>query len=164
MAGAEIERLIQALARMPGFGPRSGRRAALALLAKRDTLLRPLAAALRDADAAVVPCARCANLDSVNPCAICVDPRRDPKLVCVVETVADLWALERAAIYRGRYHVLGGVLSALDGIGPEDLNIAGLLARVAEDGVTEVIIGLPVTVDGQTTAHYIAERLESVGV
>ena len=164
MAGAEIERLVQALARLPGFGPRSGRRAALALLDKRETLLRPLATALADADSAVHACARCGNLDSADPCTICADERRDASQLCVVEDVADLWALERSALYRGRYHVLGGVLSPLDGIGPEDLSIARLAARAAEPVVTEVILALPATVDGQTTAHYIADRLGGCGV
>ncbi|MDP6951507.1 MAG: recombination mediator RecR [Alphaproteobacteria bacterium] len=164
MAGGEIEHLVQALARLPGFGPRSGRRAALALLDKRETLLRPLAAALAEADSAVHACALCGNLDSADPCAICTDERRDGSQLCVVEDVSDLWALERAGLYRGRYHVLGGVLSPLDGIGPEDLSIARLAARAGEAAVTEVILALPATVDGQTTAHYIADRLAGCGV
>jgi recombination protein RecR len=164
MAGPEIERLVQALARLPGFGPRSGRRAALALLDKRETLLRPLAAALGTADSAVHACGLCGNLDSADPCTICADGRRDDGQLCVVEDVADLWALERSALYRGRYHVLGGVLSPLDGIGPEDLSIARLVARAGEAAVGEVILALPATVDGQTTAHYIADRLADCAV
>ena len=164
MAGAEIERLIQALARLPGLGPRSGRRAALALLAKRDSLLRPLAEALAAADRTVRPCAACGNLDSTDPCAICADPKRDASLLCVVEGVAEVWALERAGAFRGRYHVLGGLLSPLDGIGPEDLNISALVARAAAPAVVEVILALSATVDGQTTAHYVAERLAGSGV
>ncbi len=164
MAGAEIEQLVQALARLPGLGPRSGRRAALALLDKRQTLLRPLAAALAEADSAVHACGLCGNLDSADPCTICADERREGGQLCVVEDVADLWALERSALYRGRYHVLGGVLSPLDGIGPEDLSIARLAARAGEAGVTEVILALPATVDGQTTAHYVADRLAGCAV
>ncbi len=164
MAGAEIERLVQALARLPGLGPRSGRRAALALLDKRETLLRPLAAALEEADRCVHACAQCGNFDSSDPCAICADAQRDAGQLCVVEDVADLWALERSGLYRGRYHVLGGVLSALDGIGPEDLSIARLAARAEEPAVSEVILALPATVDGQTTAHYIADRLSNCSV
>ena len=164
MAGTEIERLVQALARLPGLGRRSGRRAALALLSARESLLRPLGVALAEADAAVLPCSRCGNLDTAEPCAICTDARRDDALLCVIEDVADLWALERAAIYRGRYHVLGGVLSPLDGIGPEDLSIGRLRARAAEAAVHEVILALPATVDGQTTAYYIAERLAEAQV
>jgi len=164
MAGAEIEQLFQALARLPGLGPRSGRRAALALLDKRQTLLRPLAAALAEADSAVHACGLCGNLDSADPCTICADERREGGQLCVVEDVADLWALERSALYRGRYHVLGGVLSPLDGIGPEDLSIARLAARAGEAGVTEVILALPATVDGQTTAHYVADRLAGCAV
>jgi len=164
MSGAEIERLIQALARLPGLGPRSARRAALLLLKKRESLLRPLVAALADADTAVHACGRCGNLDSADPCAICRDPRRDPALLCVVEDVADLWALERAAAFPGRYHVLGGVLSALDGVGPEDLAIGGLIERARDPAVSEVILALGATVDGQTTAHYVTERLADCGV
>jgi recombination protein RecR len=164
MAGAEVERLIQALARLPGLGPRSGRRAALALLDKRDTLLRPLVEALAAADETVRPCSVCASLDSTDPCAICADARRDPSQLCVVEGVADVWALERAGVFRGRYHVLGGLLSPLDGIGPEDLNIAALVARANQPEATEVILALSATVDGQTTAHYVAERLGGCSV
>ena len=161
--GSEIERLIQLLAKLPGLGPRSARRAALALLKKRDTLLEPLAGALQDAAAAIKSCEICGNLDTASPCAICADPRRDPHLLCVVEDVADLWALERAGVFRGRYHVLGGALSALDGVTPERLNIGGLLTRV-KDGVDEVILAMNATVEGQTTAHYVMDRLAGLGV
>ena len=161
--GSEIERLIQLLAKLPGLGPRSARRAALALLKKRDTLLEPLSAALADAAAAIRTCEVCGNLDTASPCAICADPRRDPHILCVVEDVADLWALERAAIFRGRYHVLGGALSALDGVTPERLNVGGLLARVKQ-GVDEVILAMNATVEGQTTAHYLMDVLGDVKV
>jgi recombination protein RecR len=161
--GSEIERLIQLLARLPGLGPRSARRVALALLKKRDTLLEPLAAALKDAAAAIKSCETCGNLDTASPCAICTDPRRDPHLLCVVEEVADLWALERAGVFRGRYHVLGGALSALDGVTPERLNVAPLLAR-AKQGVEEVILAMNATVEGQTTAHYLMDLLGDVKV
>lgn len=158
-AGAEIELLIQLLAKLPGLGPRSARRAALVLLKKRDVLLEPLAGALRDAAAAIRSCEQCGNLDTVTPCGICADTRRDPHLLCVVEDVADLWALERAGVFRGRYHVLGGALSALDGVTPERLNVAGLLERV-KGGVDEVILAMNATVEGQTTAHYLMDLLE----
>jgi recombination protein RecR len=161
--GSEIERLIQLLAKLPGLGPRSARRAALALLKKRDTLLEPLSAALSDAAEAIRTCEVCGNLDTASPCAICADPRRDPHILCVVEDVADLWALERAAIFRGRYHVLGGALSALDGVTPERLNVSGLLARVKQ-GVDEVILAMNATVEGQTTAHYLMDVLGDVKV
>ncbi len=164
MTGPEIDRLIQLLARLPGLGPRSARRAALHLLKRRETLLQPLAAALSDAADKVVSCSTCGNLDTVDPCAICRDPRRDPSMICVVEEVADLWALERTKFFNGRYHVLGGVLSALDGIGPEDLNVAALVGRAAEPAVKEVIIATNATVDGQTTAHYLTDRLAGCNV
>src|SRR5215475_12605824 len=150
--GSEIERLIQLLARLPGLGPRSARRAALALLKKRDTLLEPLAGALHEAAGAIKTCETCGNLDTASPCAICADPRRDPHLLCVVEDVADLWALERAGVFRGRYHVLGGALSALDGVTPDRLNVAPLLERVKQS-VEEVVLAMNATVEGQTTAH-----------
>ena len=159
MTVTDIERLIQLLAKVPGLGPRSARRAALTLIKRREALMLPLAAALADAARSVRTCSTCGNLDGQDPCSICLDPRRDGRLICVVEDVADLWALERAAIFRGRYHVLGGVLSALDGTGPEDLRIPQLLARAAESGAVEVILATNATVDGQTTAHYIADRL-----
>jgi recombination protein RecR len=161
----EIERVIQLLARLPGLGPRSARRAALMLIRRKESLMQPLAAALSEAAERIRPCARCGNLDTEEICGICRDPARDGTSICVVEQVGDLWALERTGIFRGRYHVLGGVLSAIDGIGPEDLNIAALLDRVGDGSpVTEVILAMNLTVDGQTTAHYISERLEGIGV
>ena len=160
--GPEIDALIQLLAKLPGLGPRSARRAALHLLKKGPTAMDPLAHALTEAAASITPCSICGNMDTTDPCHICTDPRRDPAVLCVVEEVADLWALERAA-YKGRYHVLGGVLSALDGIGPDDLNIARLVERVREGGVSEIILAMNATVDGQTTAHYITDRLEGTG-
>jgi recombination protein RecR len=163
-AGPEIERLIQLLSRLPGMGPRSARRAALALLKRREQLLDPLARALADASARVRPCATCGALDTCDPCAVCSAPDRDGALICVVEEVGALWAMERAGAFRGRYHVLGGLLSALDGIGPEALRAEGLLARAAEPTVREVILALPATVDGQTTAHYLQERLQGAEV
>jgi recombination protein RecR len=163
MSGPEIERLLQLLAKLPGLGPRSARRAALQLLKKREALLQPLARALTDADAAIRSCGVCGSLDTVDPCAVCADPRRDAGLVCVVEDVADLWAIERARVFSGRYHVLGGTLSALDGIGPDELNIARLLARVRIGDVREVILATNATVDGQATAHYIADRIGQLG-
>ncbi|MGP1254195.1 MAG: recombination mediator RecR [Kiloniellales bacterium] len=164
MPASEIERMIQLLARLPGLGPRSARRAALALIVKRESLLRPLGEALLRAAEAIRPCARCGNLDDRDPCGVCADPERETAVLCVVEEVGDLWAIERAGVYRGRYHVLGGTLSALDGRGPEQLNIARLLERAAVPEVNEVILALGATVDGQTTAHYIAERLEPLNV
>lgn len=161
--GSEIERLIQLLSKLPGLGPRSARRAALALLKKRDTLLEPLAAAMTDAAAAIKPCEVCGNLDTKSPCAICSDNRRDSHILCVVEDVADLWALERAGVFRGRYHVLGGALSALDGITPEKLNVGSLVERVTS-GVDEVILAMNATVEGQTTAHYLMDLLTNVKV
>lgn len=158
MVGSEIERLIQLLAKLPGLGPRSARRAALALLKRRNTLLEPLFGALREAADAILPCDICGNLDTKSPCTICSDPRRDPHILCVVEDVADLWALERAGVFRGRYHVLGGALSALDGITPERLNVNRLLDRVKQD-VDEVILAMNATVEGQTTAHYLMDLL-----
>jgi recombination protein RecR len=161
--GSEIERLIQLLAKLPGLGPRSARRAALALLKKRDTLLEPLAGAMQDAAAAITACETCGNLDTKSPCAICADARRDSHVLCVVEDVADLWALERAGVFRGRYHVLGGALSALDGVTPERLNVAALVERV-QQGVDEVILAMNATVEGQTTAHYLMDLLTAVKV
>jgi len=164
MAVSDIDRLIQILARLPGLGPRSARRAVLFLIKKREGLLLPLIQAMQDVASSIKPCTICGNLDSSDPCAICRDARRDGGSICVVADVADLWALERTAAYRGRYHVLGGVLSALDGIGPEQLNLASLYRRVEAGGVKEVILALGATVDGQTTAHYISDRLRSSGV
>ena len=163
-AGPEIERLISLLAKLPGLGPRSARRSALALLKRRDQLLLPLSEALATAAERVKTCSVCGSLDTQDPCAICADQQRDASLICVVEEVGALWAMERAAAFRGRYHVLGGLLSALDGVGPEALRIGPLVTRASETGVREVILALPATVDGQTTAHYLAERLEGVGV
>jgi len=162
-AGPEIERLIQLLSKLPGLGPRSARRAALALLKKRETLLEPLSDALREAAAAIRTCETCGNLDTSSPCALCRDSRRDPHILCVVEDVADLWALERAGVFRGKYHVLGGALSALDGITPDRLNVAALMARVTH-GIDEVILAMNATVEGQTTAHYLMDALEPRGI
>src|SRR5690242_4228487 len=162
-AGQEIERLIQLLAKLPGLGPRSARRAALALLKKRETLLEPLGQAMASAAAALKQCSVCGNLDTTNPCALCRDPERDTGVICVVEDIADLWALERASVFRGRYHVLGGALSALDGITPERLNIADLLQRV-KTGATEIILAMNATIEGQTTAHYLMDVLEPLKV
>jgi len=161
---SEIDRLIQYLARLPGLGPRSARRAALYMLKRRETVLEPLARALAEAAAAVTACAICGNLDTRNPCAICADGRRDPSLICVVEDVADLWALERSGSFRGRYHVLGGTLSPIDGVGPDDLGIPRLVERARQPAVTEVIVALSFTVEGQTTAHYLLDRLASCAV
>ena len=164
LAGPEIERLVQLLAKLPGLGPRSARRAALALLKRKETLLQPLAAALEETARTIKTCATCGNLDSNNPCSVCADPRRDPTLICVVEDVADLWALERAGVFRGRYHVLGGTLSALDGRGPDQLNLGSLVERVREGQIKEVVLGLNATVEGQTTAHYVTDLIAPLGV
>jgi recombination protein RecR len=158
---SELDTLIQLLARLPGLGPRSARRAALFLIKRREQIMEPLAAALGAAAAAIRTCSRCGNLDTTDPCAICCDPQRDPNAICTVEDLADLWALERTGAFRGRYHVLGGTLSALDGIGPDELNITRLIARLGPD--TELILALNATVDGQTTAHYIADRAAGTG-
>ncbi len=157
--GPELQRLIDLLAKMPGLGPRSAKRAALYLLKKREPVMRPLAFALADAADKVKACAICGNWDSIDPCAICSDPSRDPAILCVVQDVGDLWALERAGAHKGRYHVLGGLLSALDGIGPADLHIGGLVARAADGVVREIVLALPATVDGQTTSHYVMDQL-----
>ncbi len=164
MGGPEIDRLIGLLAKLPGLGPRSARRAALKMLQQPDTRMIPLAAALADAARAVKPCATCGNLDSRDPCTICADPHRDRSLVCVVESVGDLWALERAGVHHGLYHVLGGTLSALGGVGPEDLNVPPLLSRAADGVVREVILALGATVDGATTMHWLADRLKPLGI
>jgi recombination protein RecR len=164
IAGPEIERLVQLLARLPGLGPRSARRAALHLLRKREELLGPLADAMRVAHERILVCSTCGNIDTSDPCTICRDSRRDPSIIVVVETVADLWALERAGLLNARYHVLGGVLSPLDGVGPNDLNIATLIERVKEQNVREAILAVNATVDGQTTAYYIADLLAPLGV
>lgn len=162
--GPEIERLVLLLSKLPGLGPRSARRAALFLLKRRALVMEPLAAAMTEAADKVRACGRCGNLDTLDPCSLCRDPRRDGATICVVADVADLWAMERSGAFRGQYHVLGGLLSALDGVRPEDLSIARLAGRVAAEGVQEVILALNATVDGQTTAHYVAERLAELGV
>jgi recombination protein RecR len=164
MTSPELDRLIQLLAKLPGLGPRSARRAALHLVKRREGLLLPLAQALGDVADKVRACAVCGNFDTQDPCAICRDAGRDDAVICVVEDVAGLWALERAGAFRGRYHVLGGVLSALDGVGPEDLRIDSLVARAADPRVREVILATGATVDGQTTAHYVADRLAGCDV
>jgi recombination protein RecR len=164
VAGPEIERLIQLLARLPGLGPRSARRAALHLIRKRELLLGPLAEAMRVANDRIVVCTTCGNVDTRDPCTICGDARRDGATLVVVESVGDLWALERANATSARYHVLGGALSPLDGVGPDDLNLASLVGRVAAGGVKEVILAVNATVDGQTTAHYVTELLSPYAV
>ncbi|HEX5846412.1 MAG TPA: recombination mediator RecR [Rhodoplanes sp.] len=164
VAGPEIERLIQLLARLPGLGPRSARRAALHLIKKRDLLMAPLASALQSAMEKIAVCGLCGNLDTQNPCTVCSDPRRDPSIIVVVADVADLWALERARAVDARYHVLGGTLSPLDGVGPEDLSIEALVTRAHAPEVTEIILALNATVDGQTTAHYTTDLLAGAGV
>ena len=163
MIGPEIERLIALLAKLPGLGPRSARRAVLHLVKNRDQLLGPLAESLRAAADTVSVCSTCGNVDSTDPCFICADESRDLERICVVQDVADLWALERAGAFTGRYHVLGGTLSALDGVGPDDLAIPQLVARVRASAIREVILALNATVDGQTTAHYISDRLAGSG-
>jgi recombination protein RecR len=162
--GAAIDRLIALMARLPGLGPRSARRAVLAMVRKRALLLEPLAQAMAEVAATVRECARCGNIATGELCAICADPQRGTGEICVVETVADLWAMERGGAFRGRYHVLGGVLSALEGTGPEALRIPELVGRVGEEGAREVILALNATIDGQTTAHYIADQLAPLGV
>ena len=162
--GPELQRLIDLLAKMPGLGPRSAKRAALYLLKKREPVMRPLAFALADAADKVKACSVCGNWDSIDPCAVCSDAERDKRVLCVVQDVGDLWALERAGAHKGRYHVLGGLLSPLDGVGPDDLNVGGLIARAKEDAVKEVVLALAATVDGQTTAHYLTEHLETANV
>ncbi len=161
MASQEIEALSAALARLPGLGPRSARRAVLWVVKHRESALPALLEALAGVAETLVECATCGNVDTRDPCAICADPRRDARALCVVEEVSDVWALDRARLFPGRYHVLGGRLSALDGIGPEDLGIASLLARVEAGGIDEVVLAMNATLEGQTTAHYLAERLES---
>lgn len=164
MASQEIETLTAALSRLPGLGPRSARRAVLWLIKRRESALPALLEALGRVRETLVECAACGNVDTASPCAICTDPRRDPRALCVVEDVADLWALDRAHLFTGRYHVLGGHLSALEGVRPEDLAIAPLLARVAEGGIDEIVLAMNATLEGQTTAHYLAERLEGFPV
>ncbi len=160
MASPEIEALTQALARLPGLGPRSARRAVLHLLKKRDAALGPLREALTAVDERLENCSVCGNVDTTNPCAICADPRRDQRSLCVVEEVADLWALDRSRLFPGRFHVLGGRLSALEGIRPEDLSVDNLVRRIEAGGIDEVVLAMNATLEGQTTAHYIAERIE----
>jgi recombination protein RecR len=164
IAGPEIERLIQLLARLPGLGPRSARRAALHLIARREQLLGPLSEAMKVAEERIRTCTSCGNVDTRDPCTLCADPRRDASTLVVVENVGDLWALERANATRGLYHVLGGVLSPLDGVGPEDLALDRLVARVAAGGVVEVVLAVNATVDGQTTAHYVTDLLAPYSV
>ncbi|MDB5701244.1 MAG: recR [Sphingomonadales bacterium] len=161
MASTEIDALSQALARLPGFGPRSARRAVLHLLKKREGALIPLLRALESVNELLATCSVCGNVDTRDPCSICSDPRRDDRSIAVVEDVADLWALERSRLFPGRFHVLGGRLSALDGVRPEDLTIDRLVARISQGGVDEVVLAMNATLEGQTTAHYIADRLES---
>lgn len=160
----ELKTLIQLFSKLPGLGPRSGKRIALHLLQNRTTTLPALTESLQIVGIKVKNCTTCGNLDSQDPCALCQDPRRDPSLICVVESVADLWALERAASYKGHYHVLGGVLSALDGIGPQDLHLPALLHRCQKGNVQEIILALNATVEGQTTSHYLTERLKDLGI
>lgn len=164
VTGPEIEKLIQLLARVPGLGPRSARRAALHMIKKKDQLLGPLAGAMGEAFDKVCECQTCGNIDTASPCAICVDPRRDPATLIVVEDVADLWALERAEVMNVRYHVLGGTLSPLDGIGPDDLTISSLVDRVDSEKIAELVIAVNATVEGQTTAHYITDQLTGLDV
>ena len=164
MASHQIEALTQALARLPGLGPRSARRAVLHLMKKREGALEPLLAALQAVSETLSTCSTCGNVDTSDPCAICRDPRRDERMLCVVEEVADLWALDRSRLFPGRYHVLGGRLSALEGIRPEDLGIDRLVGRVAAGGIDEVVLAMNATLEGQTTAHYLAERLEKYPV
>lgn len=164
MVGNDVERLIRLLSKLPGLGPRSARRAALHMIQKRESVMEPLAEALSATAAAVRICTTCGNIDTSDPCAICVDPRRDRSVICVVEGVGDLWALERANAFRGRYHVLGGVLSALDGVTPDDLNLEPLMVRAMSADVSEIILATNATVDGQTTAHYLTDRLADSGV
>ena len=163
-AGKEIEQLIELMARLPGLGPRSARRAVLQMIKKRGQILEPLARAMADVSATARECVTCGNIGTKDTCEICASPRRANGIICVVQDVADIWAMERAAVFSGRYHVLGGALSALDGVGPDDLRIPKLLRRVTEDGITEVILALSATIDGQTTAHYIADQMEGCGV
>ena len=164
MTGSEIESLIQHLAKLPGLGPRSARRAALHLIKRREVLLEPLASAMQKAANAIKVCTRCSTVDTADPCAICIDPKRDASIICVVEDVADLWALDRTGSFRGLYHVLGGTLSALDGKGPDDLNVQTLVDRATSSEVIEVILATSATVEGQTTAHYVIDRLAECGV
>ncbi len=160
MASQEIDALAQALSKLPGLGPRSARRVVLHLMKKRESVLQPLLRALENVDRRLLTCATCGNLDTSSPCGICADPRRDMRAICVVEDVSDLWALERSRLFPGCYHVLGGKLSALDGVRPEDLNVEALVTRAAAGGIDEIVLAMNATLEGQTTAHYLAERLE----
>jgi len=162
-AGKEIDRLIGLMAKLPGLGPRSARRAVLQLVKKRTLLLEPLAVAMTEVAATARECVTCGNVGTADICDICNSPKRDDSVICVISDVADLWAMERSAVFKGRYHVLGGVLSALDGVGPEDLRIPQLVSRVENGPVTEIVLALSATIDGQTTAHYIADQLENTG-
>jgi recombination protein RecR len=164
VTGPEIERLIQAMAKLPGLGPRSARRAALYLIKNRDKVMGPLATALTEAHRMASLCSVCGNVDTRDPCTICLDPKRDRSIICLVEEVGDLWALERAGALNCLYHVLGGTLSAIGGLRPEDLNIAGLISRAADPQTREILLALNATVEGQTTAHYITERLDGLNV
>ncbi|MCC2687514.1 MAG: recR [Rhizobiaceae bacterium] len=164
IAGPEIERMIQLLAKLPGLGPRSARRAALHLIRKKEQLLAPLAAAFAEAAEKVRVCSICGNVDTSDPCLVCTDPRRDASMIIVVEDVADLWALERAGAMNARFHVLGGTLSPLDGIGPDDLNVKQLVDRMAAGGVKEIVLAVNATVEGQTTAHYLTDQLSGFEV
>jgi len=159
-----IDALIQLLAKVPGLGPRSARRAALHLIKRRESLMEPLARALKETADTIQTCSICHNIDTIDPCTICTDPKRDRSLICVVEEIGDLWAMERVVGFRGHYHVLGGTLSALDGVGPEDLHVGGLVERAKQADIKEVILATNATVDGQTTAHYIADRLAGANV
>ena len=164
MASIEIENLAQALARLPGLGPRSARRAVLHLLKRREGAMLPLLRALEQVTEKLATCHVCGNVDTIDPCGICVDPRREGRMLCVVEDVSDLWALERSRLFPGKFHVLGGRLSALEGVRPEDLNIASPLSRIAAGDIDEVVLAMNATLEGQTTAHYIAERLENAPI
>ncbi len=164
MASQEIDALAGALSKLPGLGPRSARRVVLHLMKKRETVMQPLLKALVNVDEQLVNCETCGNIDTVNPCGICADPRRDMKSICVVEDVSDLWALDKSRLFPGKYHVLGGKLSALDGVRPEDLNIEALVRRISHGGIDEVVLAMNATLEGQTTSHYLAERLEQFPV
>ncbi|UIJ43626.1 recombination mediator RecR [Sphingomonas cannabina] len=164
MASPEIEALTNALAKLPGLGPRSARRAVLHLIKRREAALGPLLSALSAVNERLSTCSTCGNVDTTDPCAVCADPRRDARSLCVVEEVADLWALERSRLFPGRFHVLGGRLSALEGVRPEDLAIDSLIRRIAAGGIDEVVLAMNATLEGQTTAHYIAERIETYPV
>lgn len=164
VTGPEIDRLVQLLARLPGLGPRSARRAALQLIKRREQLLLPLTEALGRVAETVRVCCRCGNVDTADPCAICTDPTRDPSVLVVVDDVADLWALERSGVVAARYHVLGGVLSPMNGVGPDDLSIPALVERASDPAIREVILAINATVDGQTTAHYVTDRLQGLDI